>query len=178
MLQNFHLLIMGSHIKVRYSNLTVWGMMIYQGRDVIDGERIGQNWPGQIFLLFQIQHTKYFATESGELWGLFSFVWPQSEDIDKQDGYQDRIFILLHDWPLSLVLSVYLISLQRVISDQTLQCGTNKSIFEDDHPLIFIGFFLLVSIFCISSVNAAELEILISTFYQKSPKTDCRRKTF
>ena len=166
MLQNFHLLIMGSHIKVQYSNLTVWGMMIYQGRDVIDGERIGQNWPGQIFLLFQIQHTKYFATESGEPWGLFSFVWPQSEDIDKQDGYQDRIFMrsqlfLLSDWPLSLVLSVYLISLQRVISDQTLQCGTNKSIFEDDHPLIFIGFFLLVSIFCIFSVNAAELEILI-----------------
>ena len=107
MLQNFHLLIMGSYTKVQYSNLTVWWMMIYQGRDVIDGERMGQDWPGQIFLLFQIQHTKYFATESDELCGLFSFVWPQSEDIDKQDGYQDRIFmrsqlhILLHDWPPS-----------------------------------------------------------------------------
>ena len=123
MLQNFHLLIMGSYIKVQYSNLTVWWMMIYQGRDVIDGERMGQDWPGQIFLLFQIQHTKYFATESDELCGLFSFVWPQSEDIDKQDGYPDRIFMrsqlcfIMIDLFLCLILFLYLISLQRVISD-------------------------------------------------------------
>ena len=158
------LLIMGSYIKVHYSNLTVWGMMIHRSRDVIDGERIDQD---KYYYYFRYNTQNILLQRVMSCVGCFLLFDPNLKILINKMDIKTEFWWgvnLVKSWLTSFSFWFFLFILypcrELFLIKHCNAAPINQSLKMIIHWFL-LDFFLLVSIFCISSINAAELGILI-----------------